>query len=97
MLLVENEINGMRLYCQTCPYVYHIQEELSVKLPLTAKKVDDVLGGEEAWEGVDKTATKCPECSHHEAYYILIQIRSADEPSSVFYKCCKCGHRWRED
>ena len=25
MLLVENEINGMRLYCQTCPYVYHLQ------------------------------------------------------------------------
>ena len=88
MLLVENEINGMRLFCQTCPYVYHLQvsccffvvescclwlcclvevffelfnfvfwsyshhhlqEELSVKLPLETKKV---------WRGKGKRCGK---------------------------------------
>lgn len=26
-----------------------------------------------------------------------LQIRSADEPMTTFYKCTECGHRWRED
>eukprot|EP00008_Paramoeba_atlantica_P014468 CAMPEP_0201494226 /NCGR_PEP_ID=MMETSP0151_2-20130828/46079_1 /ASSEMBLY_ACC=CAM_ASM_000257 /TAXON_ID=200890 /ORGANISM="Paramoeba atlantica, Strain 621/1 / CCAP 1560/9" /LENGTH=86 /DNA_ID=CAMNT_0047882327 /DNA_START=59 /DNA_END=316 /DNA_ORIENTATION=- len=86
MLLVESELQGVRFYCQTCPYIYYLEEELSVKMDLVAKKVDDILGGEKAWEGVDKTQSKCPECANGEAYYLLIQIRSADEPSSVFYK-----------
>lgn len=25
MLLVEHEVHGMRFYCQTCPYVFHIE------------------------------------------------------------------------
>lgn len=40
----------------------------------------------------------CPKCENGRAYFMQIQIRSADEPSSIFYKCCKmeCGHQWRE-
>jgi DNA-directed RNA polymerase III subunit RPC11 len=30
------------------------------------------------------------------AYFMQIQIRSADEPMSTFYKCCKCANQWRE-
>lgn len=26
-----------------------------------------------------------------------LQIRSADEPMTTFYKCTECGMRWRED
>ncbi|KAG5457002.1 MAG: hypothetical protein BJ554DRAFT_3100, partial [Olpidium bornovanus] len=28
----------------------------------------------------------CPKCEHDRAYYMMIQIRSADEPASIFYK-----------
>lgn len=40
----------------------------------------------------------CPKCEHGRAYFMQIQIRSADEPSSIFYKCCNqtCNHQWRE-
>lgn len=38
----------------------------------------------------------CPKCGNHEAYYWLLQTRAADEPSTRFYKCTKCGHVWRE-
>ena len=105
---------------------------------MTRKKVDDVLGGEDAWKNVDSIEGKevningflliiiyytmtmtmipltllliiithlttsllatCPKCENNRAYYMQIQIRSADEPSSIFYKCCRnsCGHQWRE-
>ncbi|GCA63146.1 hypothetical protein KIPB_008134, partial [Kipferlia bialata] len=61
--------------------------------------VDDVLGGAEAWKDVDKTATECPQCGHGEAFFLQVQIRSADEPSTTFFKCAnhKCGFQWRED
>jgi len=39
---------------------------------------------------------KCPKCEHMKAYFMQIQTRSADEPMTTFYKCCSCGHRWKE-
>ncbi|CAI5530669.1 unnamed protein product [Closterium sp. Naga37s-1] len=62
------------------------------------KEVDDVLGGEDAWKNVDKTEASCPKCGHSQAFFMQIQTRSADEPMTIFYKCCnmRCGYRWKE-
>jgi DNA-directed RNA polymerase III subunit RPC11 len=87
-----------RFFCQTCPYLQPMAGQLKVekKLKVTRKKVDDVLGGEDAWQNVDQTDAQCPEpaCGFGRAYYMQIQIRSADEPMTIFYKCAKCGKRW---
>lgn len=42
------------------------------------------------------TKVTCPKCGHIEAEYGQLQTRSADEPATTFYRCLKCGHRWRE-
>lgn len=60
------------------------------------QEVDHVMGGAAAWENVDSTDAACPSCSNDRAYFMQIQIRSADEPMTTFYKCCKCGHNWRD-
>ena len=65
-------------------------------MQLDRKAVDDVLGGKEAWKDVDQTDATCPNCSFRKAYFYQVQIRSADEPMTVFYKCADCGHQWRE-
>lgn len=39
---------------------------------------------------------RCPKCDHTRAYYFQLQIRSADEPMTTFYKCCSCGHQWND-
>lgn len=44
-----------------------------------------------------KTKIKCPKCDNNEAYWMIRQMRSSDEPESRFYTCTKCGHKWRED
>jgi len=45
VLLVENGPgNRMRFYCQTCPYVFRIDQKISNKMPLERKKVDDIMG-----------------------------------------------------
>ena len=49
---------------------------------------------------VKSTAAVCPQCGHKEAFYRQMQLRSADEPMTTFYKCAnlsKCGHNWRGD
>lgn len=51
----------------------------------------------EDYKNVDKTRIDCPKCDSLEAYFMMIQIRSADEPSTIFYKCVACEHDWRGD
>ena len=86
--------------CATCPYSHDILDSSFCKVtkPKHRKVVDDILGGAAAWENVDRTAAVCPnvKCGHNEAFFMQMQIRSADEPMSVFYKCCKCGNQWND-
>ncbi|ORY35699.1 hypothetical protein BCR39DRAFT_452432, partial [Naematelia encephala] len=70
--------------------------QITMRTHLTRKKVDDVLGGKEAWANVDQTDATCDSCGASKAYYRQLQIRSADEPSTTFYKCVDCGFQWRE-
>jgi DNA-directed RNA polymerase subunit M/transcription elongation factor TFIIS len=38
---------------------------------------------------------KCSRCKKRETIYQELQLRSADEPMSLFITCLNCGHRWR--
>jgi len=38
---------------------------------------------------------KCGRCKKRECVYQEIQLRSADEPMSLFITCLNCGNRWR--
>ena len=89
-------VGVVQFRCQTCRYMNEITQTFSSLVQTKKKGVDDVLGGDEAWKDVDKTASVCPYCSHGEAYFLQIQIRSADEPMSTFYRCCKCSGQYNE-
>jgi DNA-directed RNA polymerase III subunit RPC11 len=83
--------------CPVCPYKAPIREtEKSTKYS-RLKEVDDVLNDANTWKNVDKTHVKCPKCEHDEAYFMQVQIRSADEPSTNFYRCVSCAHNWKEN
>ncbi len=42
------------------------------------------------------TKINCPKCDHDEAVWWMLQTRSADEPTTQFYRCTKCNHTWRD-
>jgi len=37
----------------------------------------------------------CRKCKGKNCTYYLQQIRSADEPMTIFVTCCDCGNRWK--
>lgn len=98
LLLVEESATCLRFSCSTCPYISNIKRKISTRIYPKLKEVDHVMGGSAAWENVDSTDAVCPSCSNGRAYFMQMQIRSADEPMTTFYKCCnnKCGHNWRD-
>ncbi|EDP43532.1 hypothetical protein MGL_1745 [Malassezia globosa CBS 7966] len=53
---------------------------------LERKQVDDVMGGEDSWKNVDSTDATCPKCDNGRAYFMQLQIRSADEPSTFLIR-----------
>ena len=86
----------MRFCCPTCPYLQNVHGAFTSRAKIKRKQVDDILGGDDAWENVDRTASKCPQCGYNEAYFMQIQIRSADEPMTTFYRCVKCSKQWND-
>lgn len=37
---------------------------------------------------------KCPECGNPQVQFRTLQLRSADEGTTVFYTCPKCNYKW---
>ncbi len=96
LLLIEECGSGMQFCCPVCEYTKNVTKKYTSQIKLKKKEVDDILGGADAWENVDRTETRCPHCLHNVAYFMQMQIRSADEPMTTFYKCVKCLKQWND-
>jgi len=98
MLVVSRATGENKFECSTCPYEYPILRNYTNRTVLTRKEADDVLGGEDAWKNVDQTEAQCPKCENNRAFYMQLQIRSADEPMTTFYRCTvlQCSAQWRD-
>ncbi|KAI9817717.1 MAG: RNA polymerase III C11 subunit [Phylliscum demangeonii] len=88
-----------RLECRTCPYQFIIEKRYFERRMVKRKEVEDVMGGPGAWDNVDQTEARCKEdtCDGSRAFFYQVQIRSADEPMTTFFKCTTCGVRWNEN
>ncbi|KAH8926816.1 hypothetical protein BT69DRAFT_929619 [Atractiella rhizophila] len=99
LLTVSKESGSNKFVCDCCPYEYQIEKQYTHRTYLKRKEVDDVMGGEDAWKNVDTTIATCPKCEADRAFYMQIQIRSADEPMTTFFRCTntKCAFQWKEN
>ena len=43
---------------------------------------------------IEEGVTKCGNCGSERVYTYSLQCRGADEGSTTFATCCKCGSKW---
>ena len=96
LLLIDTAPSPVQLQCRSCNLKMDFQQEKRRKAELTQLDVKSFVVSDDAMNFQNKTTVKCEKCGHDEAFFTEIQIRSADEPSTIFYCCCKCKYRWRE-
>ena len=88
--------SGDNIECKKCGYKKK-KSGSNVVVEKQDKKEVTVIEDKNKTNILPKTKIPCPKCGHNEAYWIIRQMRSSDEPESRFYTCVKCGHKWRVD
>ena len=102
LLLVDRSETSFRYYCGTCCYVQPVRSILTTTTTFDSshKRLVATADADAALEGGQIATTRCEsgtECAGDKAYYVQMQMRSADEPPTTFYKCITCGFQWRQD
>jgi len=89
------ETGRNRFECRTCPYQHLIDQTMYRRRDTPRRERDDVLGGPGAWDNAQKEKTDCTRegCQGKEAAFFQVQIRSADEPMTTFFKVCAAAGR----
>ncbi|EAN84587.1 putative DNA-directed RNA polymerase III subunit C11 [Trypanosoma cruzi] len=113
LLLIEPHHPTNRFACSSCTYVAPIPSThlLTVNHSLLKfnKTVEDdanvkangIKTKNEEVDGGQLITVRCQNdekfCDGNRAHYVQIQMRSADEPATTFFKCLKCGFQWKQD
>ena len=86
------------LQCPSCDYIEG-QKVKQTKKIIDKEEPDFSLLAFEGNEGEDTNPTiklDCEKCGHDEAVWWMFQTRSADEPTTRFYRCLQCKYTWRD-
>jgi len=93
---LKKSVSGLQ--CSKCGYAEG-QEVKETKKITNEEEPDFSLLAFEGNEGEESYSTikmDCAKCGHDEAVWWMFQTRSADEPTTRFYRCSKCKYTWRD-
>ena len=82
------------LSCPKCNYTEGISQgtkKITEDQPSELKVLDE----SDKNETLSTIKIDCEKCGHNEAVWWMLQTRSADEPTTQFYRCTKCNYTWR--
>ncbi|RLJ09616.1 MAG: transcription factor S [Candidatus Aenigmatarchaeota archaeon] len=96
VLVAQKEKDKTILICRKCGFKLKDYKPLEISESVEKDPLDDVIIIEKNEETLPKTKTTCPKCGHNEAVWWIQQTRSADEAPTLFLRCTKCKHSWRE-
>ena len=87
--------NISTITCPKCGYSESDSQEHKKKNEQKASSEFNVLDENEGKETLPTIKIDCEKCGHNEAVWWMLQTRSADEPTTQFYRCTKCNYTWR--
>lgn len=94
--------DGKKLFACKCGYQMEIEEnieEIEKEIKKKKKALDKnfiIVSNEDKISLHPIVLKICPKCGYKEAEAWQVQTRSADEPSTSFFRCVKCKQTWRE-
>ena len=83
------------LQCPKCDYVEGKETKQTKKTVQEHESQFNVLAQNETVEALPTIKIECEKCGNDEAVWWMLQTRSADEPTTQFYRCSKCRYTWR--
>jgi DNA-directed RNA polymerase subunit M len=97
----EKKSSRVSLKCPNCNYVLRGKKTSQPALVKPTEKPSKesiiIIGEKEAkLKTLPTQKAQCPKCGNMEAYVWMVQTRGADESSTQFFRCTKCGMTWRE-
>ena len=90
------------LVCRNCSYSKKFEGSPLYKLAKEVRRTpskEATIIIDEKGRDVRVTLTMnaiCPKCGHQKASWWTAQTRRADEGPTIFLRCLKCEHTWRE-
>jgi len=88
--------------CPKCGYKRRVESgkvapKVAKVIHPNPQKLVAVIGREEQkLRTLPTIKIECPRCGHNLAYVWQVQTRGADESSTQFFRCTKCGYTFRE-
>jgi transcription factor S len=87
------------LSCKKCGYSSKppANDKLDLKtIPHSPKQMIAVIDKKEDLSVEPTIPIECPNCGNNTAYVWQVQTRGADESSTEFMRCTRCGYTFRE-
>jgi DNA-directed RNA polymerase subunit M len=97
IMLPKKDGDKLILTCSGCGHIIRDVESGEYRLVKKVEQKDEKVEivGEEP-STLPTVNIRCESCGNNKAYWWLRQTRGADEPTTRFLRCTKCGHTWRE-
>jgi DNA-directed RNA polymerase subunit M len=86
--------NTSSLSCPKCDYSESSSKETKKETKDEVPELN-IFEGNEGKEALPSIKIDCEKCGNNEAVWWMLQTRSADEPTTQFYRCIKCSYTWR--
>ena len=81
----------------SCPKCDYVEGSKTTTKQVKEEQVSEfnVIDENEGQETLPTIKMDCEKCGHDQAVWWMLQTRSADEPTTQFYRCIKCNYTWR--
>ncbi|OHT11299.1 hypothetical protein TRFO_19276 [Tritrichomonas foetus] len=96
LLLIDSSAQETRLRCRSCTFDMEFTKTKIQNAEIHPLDVASFVIDDNNMDFKNTTSCRCEKCGNTEAYFNEVQIRSADEPATLFFCCTKCKFRWRE-